>query len=545
MRRTALALTLLVLAVPGAAEASKHQVRIFQDDRMLVYSGPLVRAAMLDQAKQLGVNVIRAQFVWRNIALSKPSDPSNPDSYGNAWSNWDSLVIEAHKRGMKVLATITGPAPSWAAGTTAGYYGGSRYPNAKAFGQFVEAVGRRYSGQARAAASARGARVAVTPAARASQLALTPLVGCTPIPPLVSCDPSGNPVVNTNPAPAPAPTPSPSPPPPPGGGDQSPPPPPGSGTPTPPPPPGTPLPRIDMWSIYNEPNHPLFVSPQRNHGILTSPSIYRRLYRAGWNALAKTGHKRDTILLGEVLPIGSDGSRATSTTSPLTFTRELFCLNGRGPRHPGCKGRFVPLHASGWALHPYYRKTGPFSRPPGPNDLTPVTVGRLRALLALAHRRGRLAGGTALWDTEDGSQTRPPDPKGASLAHQAAFINEAEWVAWRTPYMRSFSQYLFTDEQPIWAFQSGLVFSNGKPKPSLDAYRLPIYVKKAGGGVIVWGHIPMSVGDHRVTIHPSRGRKVTVLVRSRDGYFTKRLPRGAARYRLSYGKWVSRTASPR
>src|SRR4051794_22477292 len=195
VRRLAPAVIMLALALPAQAQAATRQVRIFQDDRMLVYSGPLVRAAVLDQAKSMGVNVIRVQFVWRNIALSKVSNPSDPAAYGNAWANWDSLVIETHKRGMKVLATITGPAPSWAAGTTDKYYAGSRYPDAKAFGQFVEAVGRRYSGHAKASVSARSAQLTLPglPEPDPSQLQ------CTPIPPLVSCDPSGNPVIGPPP----------------------------------------------------------------------------------------------------------------------------------------------------------------------------------------------------------------------------------------------------------------------------------------------------------------------------------------------------------
>src|SRR3954469_6401857 len=157
VRRLVPALILLTLALPGAADAATRQLRIFQDDRMLVYSGPLVRAAVLDQAKQMGVDVTRGQFVWHNIALLKPADPADPNAYGTAWSNWDSLVLQAHKRGLKVLATVTGPAPSWAAGTTDNYYAGSRYPDAKAFGQFVTAVGRRYSGSAKASVSVSGA----------------------------------------------------------------------------------------------------------------------------------------------------------------------------------------------------------------------------------------------------------------------------------------------------------------------------------------------------------------------------------------------------
>jgi hypothetical protein len=183
--------------------------------------------------------------------------------------------------------------------------------------------------------------------------------------------------------------------------------------------------------------------------------------------------------------------------------------------------------------------TGPFSRPPGPGDVTPATVGKLRGLLARAARKGRLRGGRGLWDTEDGSQTSPPDPKGASLAHQAAFINEAEYLAWRTPYVRSFSQYLWADEEPVWAFQSGLTFANGRPKPALNAYRLPIYVQKTKTGVLVWGRTP-SAGE--VTIKPSRGRAVTLQA---NGYFTKRLHSRAPHYQLAFGTWTSRTATPR
>src|SRR4051812_17082441 len=231
VRRLAPAVILLALAVPGTAQAATRQLRIFQDDRMLVYSGPVVRAAVLDQAKQLGVDAVRVQFVWRNIALQKPSNPSDPAAYGNAWANWDSLVLEAHKRGIKVLATITGPAPTWEAGTTDKYYTGSRYPNAPAFGQFVTAVGRRYSGQAKASLTATRSGILDTP------------LQCTPVPPLVTCDPSGNPVVGPPPPDPGGGGSQPPPPPPPSdggsGGDQSPPPPPGSGQPTPPPPPGT------------------------------------------------------------------------------------------------------------------------------------------------------------------------------------------------------------------------------------------------------------------------------------------------------------------
>lgn len=529
-RLAALLLILLACALQaGVAGASTHQLRIFEDDRMLLYSGPIVRAATLDAVKAMGVDVVRAQFVWRNIALTKPKDAADPASYGVAWSDWDSLVLEAQKRGIRILATVTGPAPTWAAGKTGNYFEGSRYPDARAYEQFVTAVGRRYSGQAQASASLASAAALIDPPP------------CTPVPPVVTCTPGGPALPPPPPSGGGGGSP---PPPPPGGGDTSPPPPPGSGEPTPPPPPGTTLPRISLWSIYNEPNHPLFLSPQKHKGVLISPSLYRNLYRAGWSALARTGHGGDTILIGETLPIGSNASRETAATSPLAFLRELFCLNGSGKRHPGCSGRFSKLHASGWALHAYYRKTGPFSRPPGPDDVTPASVGKLRALLTRAGRRGRVNRALPIWDTENGAQTRPPDPKGSPFPAQARFINEAEYLAWRTPFVRSFSQYLLTDDVPVWAFQTGLRRADGRPKPSLLAYLLPIYVAKAGKGVVVWGRIPPG-GDGNVTIHPSRGADVKVHVNGSNPYFTKRIAGQASSYTLRYGPLRSRTANPR
>ena len=516
MRRVLLAVSALLALGAAPAEAGKRQLRLFQDDRLLLYSGPAVRAATLDQAKSWGVDVIRTQFTWRNV--------EGPKHQYN-WSNWDQLVIEARKRGLEVLATMTGPAPGWSAGKTGTFFEGSRYPNVKEFTRFVAAAGRRYSGRVKTSS--------VRTAQTLANLLLQP-PPCVPVPPLITCD---------------------EPPPPPGdgggggspppGGEQS--PPPDPGPPAPPPPPGVTLPRIRMWSVYNEPNHPLFVSPQHRGGAIWSASIYRELYRGAYAALRRTGHARDTILIGETLPIGSNNARReTSTTSPLRFARELFCLNGRGRRHPGCNGRFRKLHASGWAIHPYYRKTGPYSRPPGPDDVTPASLGKLRRLLAKAAARGRVSRGLEIWDTENGAQTRPPDPKGTSPSRQARFINEAEYIAWRTPFVRSFSQYLMLDEDPVWAFQSGLHYRDGRPKPALAAYKLPIVVRRAGRGVLVWGRIPHG-GGRRVTIDSSRGRDVTVRVRDRRGYFTKRIRGRAAlrsRYVLRYEGAQSRTATP-
>ena len=518
-------MTAALAGIPASAQGAAEQSRIFQDDRQLLYRGPEARDAALDLVKSLGVDTIRVQFVWRNISTGRrPRNPADPKAYGAGFAAWDALLLAAQARGLRVLATVTGPAPAYAAGATKGFQG-SRYPKPREFRHFMTAVGRRYSGTFK------------TSSASASQI-------CVPGVPLPGCPTS------------PPPPPVPPPPPPPStdpGGDSA--PPPSEPPPKPPPPPsGTDLPRVGLWSVYNEPNHPLFLSPQRRRGKLVSPSLYRELYRAGHAGLSASGHGADTILIGETLPIGSNANRETAATSPLLFLRELFCLDARWKRlrgraakqHLGCSGKFKKLQASGWAVHPYYRKTGPFSRPPGPLDITPATLGRLNIALKRAGARGRLTRGIGIWDTENGSQTKP-DPKGTSPSRQARFINEAEYLSWSHRFMRSFCQYLLTDERETWAFQSGLRFENGRDKPALKAYRLPVFVsRRSANKVTVWGRIPPG-GSRTVTIDASKAPDVTVPVTSPTGYFTRTLTGSLAvksTYLLRYDGHTSRRAAP-
>ena len=314
---------------------------------MLVYGGPVVRAATLDAAKQMGVDAIRVQFVWRNIALQKPRDASDPAAYGDAWSNWDSLVIEARKRGLKVLATDR-PAPTWAAGTTDKYYSGSRYPSSKAFGQFVAAVGRRYSGQSKSSAVASSAGLCSTarrcrrssPAARmATRWSGRPAPAA----------PAGQP------------------------GRRSQPPPPNSG-------PGDqcrhhrqapaterrPRRRIRRFRASTCGRAHCSTSPQRHKGVLRAEAFMRGSTARLEVARPDGPPPRSTILIGETLPIGSNANRKTATTSPIAFARELFCLNGSGPAHPGCSKRFCRSCArERLGDPPSTPQDQPFSRPPG------------------------------------------------------------------------------------------------------------------------------------------------------------------------------------
>ena len=250
---------------------------------------------------------------------------------------------------------------------------------------------------------------------------------------------------------------------------------------------------VDIWSMWNEPNLYSWLSPQRNDGVPLSPNIYRGLYLAGHRALRRTGHGGDTILLGELMPRGGTSSRRVR---PLEFLREMACLNrnyrqirGRAARaRGGCK-RVRRIPTSGLAYHPYTQGGGP-SVPEARDDAAIGQLGRIRATLDKLARRGKLPRRLPIWITEFGYQTRPPDPFGARLKRAAAFMDQSEWIAYRNPRVRAYSQYTLYDDPPRsgggrllrWSsWQAGLRFRNGRVKPQVyDAFELPLLVRSLG-----------------------------------------------------------------
>lgn len=136
--------------------------------------------------------------------------------------------------------------------------------------------------------------------------------------------------------------------------------------------------RVARWSIWNEPNHPAFLS-QRRPGVL-----YRRFYEAGWRALQRIDPVHP-VLFGETSASGKGAA-----TNPLQWLREVTCSDGRWRAKRRCK----PLRADGYAHHPYAFLTPPgqpTERAIGIADLERLRVPlrRLAARGALVNRRGR------------------------------------------------------------------------------------------------------------------------------------------------------------
>ncbi|TMK39318.1 MAG: hypothetical protein E6G56_11530 [Actinobacteria bacterium] len=487
------------LLCAGPAHASSAQTSALQDDQLLIYSGPEKMARTLDTLRGLGVQQIRVSVFWRGVApqpLSKrrPAfDASDPAAYPpGTWDRYDLLVAAAHLRGMTVNFDITGPAPLWATGSPRRKDIANVYtPSAHEFRLFVHAVAARYTGSYPAAGSA---------------LARTSPRDCGLFG--IGCPSPG-------PSPGPSPTPT---------------------GPTPTAPPASVIPKVDFWTVWNEPNQPGWLDPQwspSRHGwVETAPALYRGLLDAAWSALQATGHGADTIAFGDTAPEGVHKKGPTRAIRFLVFLRRLYCLDDRYrpltgqsararrcPTTASARAAFPDAHpalfnASGYAHHPYQLYRSPDRPSPDRDYVTIVSLPRLSVALARATQAyGRGRGGMPLYLTEFGFQSRPPNPRGVGLSQQAAYLDEGEFLAYSNPWVRSLTQFLLQDDaarpgrNPARGsdatFQTGLQFLGGRPKPALVAYRLPLYLPRTsvrrGGALRVWG-LARAAGGLRQTV---------------------------------------------
>jgi hypothetical protein len=473
-----------------SGRAPHTQEALFQDGSQLL-SDP---AAALTTLKQLGVDRVRLFMHWQDVAPQPRSHRRprgfhavSPAAYpGRNWARFDAVIRQAKKLGIGIDLDIGGGAPLWATppGAPNNSAQSNWQPRSGEFGAFVHAVGQRYSGD-------------YDPKRRA----------------LSPGDPAD-------------------------------------------------LPAVNFWSIWNEPNYGPSLAPQGVPGNVTvehSPWSYRNLLDAAWGGLHQTGHGGDTTLFGEVAPRGYPNPENPhlsfgifSGMKPLVFLRALYCvdsryrpLRGAAAAIRGCPAttagsrRFRAAHpalfkASGFADHPYSRWYPPNVEPHNSPDYSSLAViGHLEGAL---DRLNRVYGSRTqfpIWNTEYGYITSPPkrspDPKNRvpyiNQTTAAYYLNWAEYISWRNPRIQSMAQYLLADPEPATAkndfggFASGLLRYNGSPKPTYDAYRLPLYLPRTsarrGQSLEVWGDARPS----QLAIPGDETQTVAIQLKSGSGRF--------------------------
>jgi hypothetical protein len=459
---------LAFLALAAPAPAAPNAGVSIMDDQLLLANGqdPAVTDGHMRRFRSLGVDRVRVSAFWDQIAprpgrRRKPSfDAASPTAPEYVFTNLDRAVQSAARHGLKVLISITTPAPLWATGDP-GRHNRQWKPKAGEFAMFARAVAARYA------------------------------------------------------------------------------------------------PLADQFAILNEPNQPGWLMPQSDERGPFAPHHYRRLVRAAFPAI-RAASPRDTILVGELASSGSVDRGPRRPLRPLAFLRSFGCVSRsfRRVRSGRCRS-FKPARADAIGHHPYQFFLHP-SRPSQHRDDAGIGDGRrlLTVLDRLVGRGGLVSARGGRLDvhyTEFGYQTDPPDPyAGIPLKRQDRWLQEAAQVAWRTPRVRSLNQFRLTDGPVLpgggfaayHEFQSGLMFRDGRAKPSYASFRHPFVATKRGGRIAFWGQVRPG-RRHDVTLErraAKRWKRVARVRTSARGYWRRRIAKRTGTYRYRWGSGAKRTS---
>jgi len=225
-----------------------------------------------------------------------------------------------------------------------------------------------------------------------------------------------------------------------------------------------PLPKVSMWTAWNEPNNPIWLTPQYKRVGKTWRVESAYQYAKICNAIYNGVHSKflgplqgEQVACGVTGPKGNDAPTTTRpSVDPLTFLTAAHKY--------GMKTFDVYAH------HPYpdVGASDPPSFVPTGKHKRRVQLGNIGLLTSLV---SKYYGAKHLWITEYGYQTNPPDKTfGVSYANQALYMKQAYAIARKNPRIDMMLWFLVKDEPAVGNWQSGLETVAGKKKPAWSAF---------------------------------------------------------------------------
>jgi hypothetical protein len=452
------ALALLApLALPGAAPAQRGLLTGLTGPGQYQGGDPATRALWFDRTVDAGAGIVRLAVEWRDVA-QRPANPTNPASYNNNLSSLDGGVRDAAARGVQALISVN-TAPAWADGPgrpaslpeTASWK-----PSPSDLADFMQALAARYSG---------------------------------------GFDPDG-------------------------GGPQP------------------PLPAAQALQVLNEPNQDAWLAPQFDGRAIIGPDQYRALLNASYRAI-KAVNPGMLVVTGGTSPYGDPPGGpyppGGARVRPVQWWENFLCVHPvtvgaslkklkkalRRARKAGNRAKIKKLQkrlkeakkkttvsfartegCAGPALfdvlaHQAIDNTGggPLRSGPDPDDASTPDLGRIVGVLRAAESLGTLPGAHPAWVTEFWWDSNPPNPVGAPLDVQAAWIEQSLYLFWKAGASAAINfEIQDSTLYPVTrnGYQSGLYSLGGSPKPALTAFRFPFVTERINKRAVrAWGRAPL------------------------------------------------------
>jgi hypothetical protein len=436
------------------------------------------RAVWFDRTAPAGAGIVRLAIGWPYVAAQRPADPTNPGSSSYDFSFLDGAVRDAEASGLEVLLLVN-TAPTWAEGRerTASAARGSWRPNPSDVADFAQALAGRYSG---------------------------------------SFDPDG-----AGPEPA--------------------------------------LPAAQALQVWNEPNQDAWLAPQVQGKTIVGPDYYREMLNASYRAV-KAVNPQMLVVTGGTSPYGDPPGgpypAGGARVRPVQWWQKLLCVKpgkSKGKAKNRTATRYVRArNCPGQPMfdvlaHNPIDNTGggPLRHGPHPYDASTPDLGRVVAVLRAAERLGTVSRGHhPVWVTEFWWDSKPPNPTGAPLATQARWLEQSLYLFWKAGADTAIN---FEFRDSAWApdvrsgFQSGVYFLDGRPKPSLTAFRFPFVTERLNQRTLrAWGKAP-EAGPLRIQRRQGgRWVSLTKLQVGKGQVFLTKLPlRGEQRLRATVGSSTS------
>jgi hypothetical protein len=444
---------LALLALPNAAPAQQGLVTGLTGPGQYQSGDPASRALWFDRTVDAGAGIVRLAVEWRDAAPQRPAQPTNPASYN--LSSLDGGVRDAAARGVQILISVNS-APAWAEGPgrpaslpeTASWK-----PNPSDLANFMQALTARYSG---------------------------------------SFDPDG---------------------------------------------PQPPLPAVQALQVLNEPNQDAWLAPQFDGKAIIGPDQYRELLNASYRAI-KAVNPGMLVVTGGTSPYGDPPGGpyppGGARVRPVQWWENFLCVhpvtvkvNVKKLKKALSKAKKTGNQAKIKKLQKKLKKAkkkttaslvrtqgcpgpalfdvlahqaidntggGPLKSGPDPDDASTPDLGRVVGVLRAAESLGTLPGSHPAWVTEFWWDSNPPNPVGAPLDVQAAWIEQSLYLFWKAGASAAINfEIQDSTLYPVTrnGYQSGLYFLDGQAKPALTAFRFPFVTERINKRKVrAWGKAP-------------------------------------------------------
>jgi MYXO-CTERM domain-containing protein len=424
---------LVALVLPSTASAARGLTTGFADPEEY-QSAPIdQRQLWFNRTAESGAGIVRLAVEWTSIVGGqRPANAANPADPAYDFGGLDLSVFYARASGLQVLLTINhAPAYAEGPGRPASAPAGSWRPNPSEVAAFAQALAIRYSG---------------------------------------SFDRDG-----AGPDPA--------------------------------------LPAAQGIQVWNEPNSSDWIAPQFEGSAIVGGNLYRDILNASYGAIKQVNPNMQVVVGGTDPygdPPGGPYPPNVQRTRPVQFWEQVFCLrdvkakqkkgkkgktgsNLKFVRAPGCTGK---ASFDIFAHHPIDNTGGgPLRHGPSRYDASTPDLGRVVAALRAAERFGTAAGGRhPVWVTEFWWDSKPPNPSGASLITQARWVEQSMYLFWKAGASAAISfQIADSTLRPTVraGLQAGIYFNDGRPKPSLTAFRFPFVTERLDTRTLrAWGKSP-------------------------------------------------------